>query len=243
MTNTILITGASSGIGLACVEQALKQSVNVIATARSRNQLESLKQRHPQLKIISADIATQQGRTTIIQQLEQPIDYLLHNAALLMPPQTIEGITLKDFRQNIATNVEPIIFLTQQLLANQCLNTSNHGCRILNMSTGAAQKAIKGMTHYCVSKAAALMASQILKAELTQHNIIINDYFPGVVDTPMQATLRSASDEIFPYASTFNQYKINNQLAKPADIARHIISIFQDSDNSTFEDQPWEFNT
>ena len=67
MTKTILITGASSGIGAACVEQASKLNLNVIATARSKSKLELLEKQFKNVQIIVADIATETGRNIIHQ--------------------------------------------------------------------------------------------------------------------------------------------------------------------------------
>ncbi len=240
MTKTILITGASSGIGLACALKAADQSIKVFATARNQNKLLKLQSQYPNIDIIVADIATQEGRATIVNSIDQPINYLLHNAALLIAPEAFDRLLINDFQLHMATNVEPIIFLTQALLLSKKLQ--NNSSRILNISTGAAKQAIKGMSHYCISKAAALMASHMLKAELHKFGILVNDYFPGVVDTSMQKTLRNAKDEVFPYASTFNDYKSNNQLADPNDIASHILDIFNGTDDSIFSDKPWEFN-
>lgn len=239
MTKTLLITGASSGIGLACASKAADQSLKVFATARSQNKLLKLQSRYPTITIIIADIATKEGRTKIVNAIDQPINYLLHNAALLIPPEPFMQLQLNEFQQHMATNVEPILFLTQELLMTQKL--MNNASRIMHVSTGAAQQAIKGMGHYCVSKSAALMASQMLKAELNECGILVNDYFPGVVDTAMQKTLRNAQDEVFPYSSTFNDYKKNNQLAKPDDIATHIVDIFHSTNDITFSEKPWEF--
>ena len=243
MTKTILITGASSGIGAACVEQASKLNLNVIATARSKSKLELLEKQFKNVQIIVADIATETGRNIIHQSLLhprlQPIDFLLHNAAILDAPQKLSDLSVSDFRNNIVTNVEPILFLTQKLIPN--FKAAKQTGRILSISSGAAKYAIAGMGNYCVSKAAALMANQVLKAEMPFHGVIVNDYFPGVVDTNMQKTLRSSSTDIFPYSNDFKQLKDNGQLSKPIDVAESILNIFTNTDDQTFKKNEWLF--
>ena len=240
MNKTILITGASSGIGAACISQAATRNLHIIATARNRDALLQLQTAHSNVQIIVADIATDTGRNHIAAAIKQPIDYLLHNAAILDQPTDFSNQSLPDFRNNIVTNVEPIIFLTQKLLPQ--LHNSHAAARILSMSSGAATSAIAGIGNYCISKAAALMANALLKIELRKYQILVNDYFPGVVDTNMQKTLRQADHSVFPYALEFNKLKQENNLAKPMAVADHIIDVFCCSSDEEFVTGPWKFN-
>ena len=105
MTKTILITGASSGIGAACVQQAANRQLNIIATARSASQLQLLQKQFNNVQVIVADIATETGRIIIEQSIKIPIDFLLHSAAILDAPQPFTDLTVSDFRNNIITNV------------------------------------------------------------------------------------------------------------------------------------------
>lgn len=236
MNKTLLITGASSGIGAACVKQAAQLNLNVIATARNENKLQLLQRQFNSLQIIVADIATETGRTIIDQSIKIPIDYLLHNAAVLDKPQKFIDLTLTDFRNNLQTNAEPIFFLTQKLIPK-----FNPNSRILSLSSGAAKQAIAGLGNYCISKAAALMASQILKIELQKHDLLVNDYFPGVVDTGMQKTLRSSNTDIFPFSDDFIKMKNDKQLNSPTKVAANIIDIFTNSSDKDFKDSEWIF--
>ena len=239
MTKTILITGASSGIGAACVQQAANLHLNIIATARSSSKLQSLQRQFNNVQIIVADIATETGRNIIDQSIKQPLDYLLHNAAILDQPQTLLDLKVSDFRNNIVTNVEPLLFLTQKLIPH--FKSAAQTGRILSMSSGAAKQAIAGLGNYCVSKAAALMANQMLKTEMPKYGVIVNDYFPGVVDTSMQKTLRSSTTDIFPYSDDFKKMKTDNQLNSPLHVACHILDIFVNSNDQQFVQSEWIF--
>ncbi|MCB1603789.1 MAG: SDR family NAD(P)-dependent oxidoreductase, partial [Xanthomonadales bacterium] len=212
---TTLITGASSGIGYACTLEAIKTGLKVVTVSRNTEKLKSLNNKN--LQIISADISTQDGRQKVAENLSGNINYVIHNAAYLETPIAFENIQLKDFRKSIATNAEPIIFLTQKLLP--LLVNSDKPSRILCISSGAAQKAIAGIGGYCISKAAGLMASEYLKQELAEKNILVNSYFPGVVDTQMQKTLRNSKPEVFPFAEEFKRLKKQNRLRSPKIVA------------------------
>lgn len=239
MTKTILITGASSGIGEACVQQAVNLHLNVIATARSKSKLQLLQRQFTNIQIIVADIATTTGQNIIEQSIKQPLDYLLHNAAILDAPQELLDLTVSDFRNNILTNVEPILFLTQKLIPH--FKAANQTGRILSMSSGAAKHAIAGLGNYCVSKAAALMANQVLKLEMPKHGVMVNDYFPGVVDTGMQKTLRKSNNDIFPYSDDFKSLKAEGHLSTPLQVAADIMSVFTQTDDKSFANNEWLF--
>ena len=239
MKKTILITGASSGIGAACVKQAASKNLNIIATARSKNTLQQLQKQYANVQIIVADIATDTGRNMIADAIKTPVDFLLHNAAILDSPQGLAEISLSDFRNHIVTNVEPIIFLTQKLISH--LTSTTNSARILSVSSGAAKQAIAGIGNYCISKAAALMANEVLKVELQKYAVLVNDYFPGVVDTNMQKTLRTAKPSTFPYASEFNNLKQQGRLSEPLNVATHILDIFTNSNDIEFSQTEWKY--
>lgn len=238
MTKTILITGASTGIGSACVEQAAIHNLNIVATARNSKLLESHLQ-YKNVQIIIADISKESGRSKIIKSINQPIDYLLHNASNLDQPQKFADIALSDFQKSIATNVEPLIFLTQGLLNKLILKDKNS--RVLCMTSRAAINAYSGISNYCISKAAALMACQMLKVECEKFGILVNSYSPGVVDTAMQKTLRSSTPEIFSHSEDFVNLKKNQLLAQPNEVAKHIINTFCKTSDSKFSTSNWEF--
>jgi benzil reductase ((S)-benzoin forming) len=239
MRKTILITGASSGIGAACVKQALVKNLTIIATARDQEKLQTLKNLSSSIQTIPADISTDSGRKTICDAINQPIDFLLHNAARLDVPEKFQDIKLTDFQSCIATNAEPIIFLTKGLLNN--LKQAHEKARILSMSSGAAKQIIAGIGHYCISKAAGLMANQMLKVELESSDILVNDYFPGHVNTDMQSKLRSSDDSTFPKTSEFMAIKNSGNLASPSDIAKHLLEIFTEESNQRFINNHWDF--
>jgi NAD(P)-dependent dehydrogenase (short-subunit alcohol dehydrogenase family) len=237
MNKTIVITGASSGIGAACVKQAANYNLNIIAIARSEDKLLNLQSKYKNVEIIIADLSSPNDWQKIADSIKSPIDYLLHNAACLDTPQSFENLQLEDFQRNIKVNVEPILFLTQKLLPQ--LKAGNSKARMLSVSTGAAKHALLGLSHYCVSKAAALMATEMLKVELGKHDVLANNYFPGSVDTSMQKTLRSSTDDVFAHATEFGKLKDQGLLNKPEEVAKHILEIFIKSSDADFVNNEW----
>ena len=88
MVRSILITGASSGIGYACTLEAIKTGLKVVTVSRNTEKLKSLNNKN--LQIISADISTQDGRQKVAENLSGNINYVIHNAAYLETPIAFE---------------------------------------------------------------------------------------------------------------------------------------------------------
>ena len=86
--------------------------------------------------------------------------------------------------------------------------------RVVNLSSGAAVRAIPGMAAYCSGKAALRMAGMVAAAE-DDADLAILSYGPGTVDTEMQLAARSAPFEEFPSAPMFRRFHAEGRLAAP----------------------------
>ena len=97
--------------------------------------------------------------------------------------------------------------------------------RVVNLSSGAAVRAIPGMAAYCSTKAALRMAGMVAAAE-DDADLAILSYGPGTVDTEMQLAARSAPLKEFPSAPMFRRFHAEGRLAAPklpaADIANFL---------------------
>lgn len=216
MTSLAIVTGASSGIGRALTWELAARGIRVLGVGRDLQRLEETRRHAPALiKIIAADIATAEGREAVAASLsaDDPIAYLVHNAAVLEPVGTLAAMSLESWRQAQAINVEGPLFLTQRLLPHL------HGGRLLHISSGAAHRAYIGWGAYCASKAALYMLYQVLREELREFDIKVGSARPGVVDTPMQDLIRALPKERFPGVNRFIQLKQSGQLVTPGDAA------------------------
>jgi NAD(P)-dependent dehydrogenase (short-subunit alcohol dehydrogenase family) len=80
------------------------------------------------------------------------------------------------------------VMLTDRAIALRMIAAGNGGA-IVNIASGAAKVPIRGLGDYCVSKAGVLMLTKVLALELAPHAIRVNAIGPGVIDTPMTATI------------------------------------------------------
>jgi benzil reductase ((S)-benzoin forming) len=111
--------------------------------------------------------------------------------------------------------------LTANLLKQLPLNQK---ITILNISSGAATRAIPGWASYCASKAALDRFSETIYLEEKEkgRNIRVFSLAPGVIDTDMQSTIRSADAQDFSSLETFQNLKLNKELISSQEIAEKL---------------------
>lgn len=91
---------------------------------------------------------------------------------------------------------------------------------ILNVSSGAASRPVPGWMDYCVSKAAAVMALDVLDSE--NDHVKVLHFNPGVMDTEMQATIRAADARDMPDVEQYRQLKTEGGLKAPEAVAAEV---------------------
>jgi NAD(P)-dependent dehydrogenase (short-subunit alcohol dehydrogenase family) len=98
---------------------------------------------------------------------------------------------------------------------------------VVNISSGAAKRAMAGWSAYCTSKAALEMATRVAALEATTNDptLAICSLAPGVVDTPMQTLIRSASETDFPDVARFRAMKADGVLRDAHEVARDILNL------------------
>lgn len=238
MKTFAVVTGSSTGIGAALAIDLANKGFDVLAIARSEHDLQTLKKNNPEkIHIVAADVGTLDDRLKIKNALPNncKIKFLVHNAAISLPTDLLENISLEDWRYNMAVNLEAPLFLTQMLLP-----FLKDG-RILHLSTGAAYRAVTPFGCYCITKAALLMLTKVLKDELKTYNIAVGSAMPGVVDTKSQQIARSLNVEKFPIAKMFQQLKAENKLAAPKETASFLSWLLIETNTSQFEEKDWDY--
>lgn len=239
MNQAILITGAGTGIGKALAIKLAQAGYTILGVGRRVEPLQSLKQQLPEkIEIIAADIANPDDRTKIVtkvQALQKPL-YLVHNAATVQPIALLKDVTLADWRLNQATNVEAPLFLTQALLPYL-----KNG-RVLHISSGLAHFACPGVGTYCVSKAALHMLYLCLRDELKELAIAVGSASPGVVDTPMQNTVRHATKEQLPAIESFIRFKESGKLVSPTVVADFLQWLLLETNQEVFSEKDWDIS-
>ncbi len=185
---TVLIAGASRGIGLALAEQFLEKGYDVIATYRGAAvpaNLEKLAS-SGRLSCLSLNVTDGQSIATLVAKLDgRVLDILINNAGIQGPKQqTLQEMDADGWMETLRVNTIAPFMLSQALLPNLRLSANP---RILTVSSqmGALNGQGAGFYAYRSSKAAVNKVMQVLAGELKQEGIIVVPVHPGWVRTDM----------------------------------------------------------
>lgn len=178
----VIVTGASSGIGRACVLKFLEAGCKVAAVARRKNLLESLvTESSGQLLPIAADITLPGEADRVIAETAQAfggIDVLV-NAAGALKSGTIETTTLDDWDDLMNLNVRAPFYLVQKAMPYLIERKGN----VVNVSSVNGLRAFPGVLAYCVSKAAIDHLTRCVALEVASKGVRVNAVNPGVTLT------------------------------------------------------------
>lgn len=195
-SKTILITGASRGIGAAAARDFAQQGWNVLLAARSANAIETL----------AADIRKQGGSAAHMaldvanyDQVQKAVDFavsefggldaVVANAGILEPIARIADGDPADWGQVIDINVKGVYHCIRAALPAM---HKQGGGTIISIGSGAATTALEGWGHYSASKAAVHHLNRVLHVEESANNIRALVLSPGTVATDMQVAIRDS---------------------------------------------------
>ena len=188
--NTVLITGATSGIGLAFAEEILKEGCTVLICGRRKDRLMALQEKHENLHAKLCDIASAEGRVSLANwALENfpSLNMLINNAGVQLKTDMTRPVDLDRVYSEVDTNVIAPIHLTS-LLA-QHLQTKKEAA-IVNISSGLAFSPLAFMPVYCATKAAIHSLTLSLRFQLRNTTVKVFEIAPPAVDTELGSDRR-----------------------------------------------------
>ena len=194
MTKTILITGATSGIGAASARRFARDGWKVVATGRRQDRLDRLADElgdilHP----IAFDIRDPQAIEAAIDGLPEgfgEIDVLLNNAGLALGTEAAQDAKLSNWRQMIDTNITGLVTITHKLLPTLIARKGV----ILNLSSVAATYPYRGGNAYGGTKAFVRQFSLGLRSDLHGTGVRVASIEPGMIETEF-TLVRTGSQE------------------------------------------------
>jgi benzil reductase ((S)-benzoin forming) len=223
--NLYIVTGHTKGLGRALVELlGAEPDIELIALGRAPDGP------IPGGVQLNVDLAEARDVDKAFDQIEKRLQgkryakaVLVNNAGVISPVGPIDRVDGAELERNLAVNfTAPILVMRRFLIATAPLATVR---RVINISSGAGRRPIFGWGAYCAAKSGIDMVSRVaaLEAQSTQPGVEVVSLAPGVIDTPMQGVVRSASVEDFADVERFRQMKAAGELRAPADVAADIL--------------------
>jgi NAD(P)-dependent dehydrogenase (short-subunit alcohol dehydrogenase family) len=183
---TVIVTGASQGIGAEVVRAFLDRGYNIVASSRNISSAGAFR-KSSQLQIVDGDIGELDTATRITDTARDTfgsIDALVNNAGIFFTKPFTE-YTQADFRRLVSTNLQGFIHLTQ-LVIKQMLKQGTGGS-VVSITTSMVDHPIAGVTASIpmITKGGLDAVSRSLAIEYARDGIRVNTVAPGIVDTPL----------------------------------------------------------
>ncbi len=218
----IWITGASSGIGKATVNEFVSVGCNVFASARRINELNRLTENdnESQIGIYPCNVASRANVDQTFKKIsaENNINCLINNAGITSF-KSVEENSIKEIDEVINTNLLGSIYTTKAVLPHF---KKIGGGTIINVLSVVTKKTFTNSSAYTASKMGLLGYARVLREEVRNHNIRVINVIPGATDTPIWS--REMREEH------------SKRMMSPESIARLMVSAFLQSDNLVVED-------
>ncbi len=183
---TVLITGATSGIGEATARLLAKNDFRLILCGRRKDRLEVL--RHELSKItevttLSFDVRHQQAVATSIASLPQgwkAIDVLVNNAGNAHGYGPIQTGKIEDWDAMMDINVKGLLYVSREIIPGMTERRSGH---VINLGSIAGKEVYPNGSVYCASKFAVDALTKGMRMDLNPFGIKVTSINPGLVET------------------------------------------------------------
>jgi NADP-dependent 3-hydroxy acid dehydrogenase YdfG len=213
---TVLLTGASKGIGKVLALKLAAEKANLGLVARSENELLEIKaeieKNGGKCLLFVGNVADEQLAIRAVAEMESTfgsIDYMINNAGYGIFGPTV-SISSEDWSEMYDVNVKGTFLFSKQVLA--CMKKVKTG-HIINIASDVAKRVFDGGSLYCSSKFAQDAFSAALRKEVRKDGIKVSVIYSGLVDTMFHANPQGAAEHA--------------DWLKPNDMADTIIFVMQ----------------
>ncbi len=197
---TVLITGATAGIGMATAYVFAKHGYNLILTGRRTNRLKEIKSKLEQkyaieVKILIYDV---QDREQVKQALGsltgkwKEVDILINNAGLALGADEFDRASLDDWEIMIDTNVKGLLYMSRILSPNMVQRGCGH---IINVCSTAGHEVYPTGNVYCATKHAVDAITKAMRIDLVSKGVRVSQVSPGAVEETEFSLVRYKGDK------------------------------------------------
>ncbi|WMI66805.1 SDR family NAD(P)-dependent oxidoreductase [Aestuariibaculum sp. YM273] len=186
MTKTALITGATSGIGLATAREFAKHGINLILCGRRFERLKTIQNELNLLTnvyILNFDVSHKTETFKAIESLPEDfkvIDILINNAGNAHGLDPIQDGSIDDWDAMMDINVKGLLYVSKAIIPQMTERQSGH---IINIGSSAGKEVYPKGNVYCASKHAVLAVTEGMRIDLNPFGIKVSAINPGLVET------------------------------------------------------------
>ena len=214
---SIIVTGATGGIGSSIVKRLHECGANILATGTKIEKLDNLKSKFNNIKILKFDISQKDEIEKFIEKATEELGgnlfSLINNAGITQDNLAIR-MSLEEWKKVIDINLTSTFFLSKFAIKKMLKNKSG---KIINITSVVGHTGNLGQANYTASKAGIVAMSKSLALEYAKKNININCISPGFIKTDMTEKI----DEKF--KETIISKIPSARLGEPEDIANAVI--------------------
>jgi len=189
---TVLITGASAGIGEACAEVFAAEGARLILAARRRDKLDALSSRLERthdtaIRAIDFDVRRREAVNAAIESLPEDwsaIDVLINNAGLSRGLDRLHEGAPDDWNEMIDTNIKGLLWVDRAVTPMMVQRGNGH---VIHIGSIAGRQTYSRGNVYCATKHAVRALTEGLRLDLSGTGVRVTSIDPGMVDTEFSA--------------------------------------------------------
>ena len=192
MNKIVLITGATSGIGLACARKFAKNGDKLILTGRSEQRLSEIRKEltamGTDVLTLAFDVRDREKAKKYLSELPQDwceIDVLVNNAGLALGLEPEQDGNMDDWDTMIDTNIKGLLTMTRLVVPEMMKRNRGH---IINIGSIAGDAAYAGGNVYCATKSAVKAITDGLRIDVAHSALRVTNLKPGLVETNFSNT-------------------------------------------------------
>lgn len=192
MNKIVLITGATSGIGMACARKFAENGDKLILTGRNKQVLTEIRQeltaKGTEVLTLLFDVRDREKAKQYLEELPkewQEIDVVVNNAGLALGLEPEYEGDFDDWDTMIDTNIKGLLTITRLIVPKMVERNSGH---IINIGSVAGDAAYAGGNVYCATKAAVKALSDGLRIDVAHTAVRVTNLKPGLVETNFSNT-------------------------------------------------------